>query len=72
MNLEEAEARILAEWGIWRHRELGSDKKASGTDGFAFYLSLDKGKSELLDFPAESDKWQIVHAWLLKVGVVSD
>jgi hypothetical protein len=32
--------------------------------GFLFFRYLQKEKSDLLDFRAVGEKWQIVHGWL--------
>jgi hypothetical protein len=37
-----------------------------------FFLYLEKERPDLLNFRASGDKWQIVHAWLLRERRVKD
>ncbi len=69
---EYAEIQILAEWVDWRAKNLVRGETASGMDGVVFYDFLQKEKPHLLDFGRKADKWQIVHAWLVREGAVCD
>ncbi len=72
MKQDDAEIQILAEWVDWRAENLVRGEKASGFDGVVFYDFLQKEKPHLLDFGRKADKWQIVHAWLVREGAVCD
>ncbi len=72
MNQDNAEIQILSEWVDWRVENLVRDEQASGIDGVVFYDFLQKEKPHLLDFGRKADKWQIVHAWLVREGAVCD
>ncbi len=70
MNQDNAEIQILSEWVDWRVENLVRDEQASGIDGVVFYDFLQKEKPHLLDFGRKGDKWQIIHAWLVREGAV--
>ncbi len=72
MRQVEAEFLIVHEWESWRATNLQPDKRASGTDGLAFFVDLQREKPHLLEFEYHGDKWQIIHAWLLRAGLVGD
>ena len=72
MRQVEADFLILHEWEGWRADNLTQDERASGTHGLAFFYFLQSEKPHLLDFKYRGDKWQIVHAWLLRKGLVCD
>ena len=72
MRQVEAKFLILHEWDLWRDNNLERDETATGIDGVAFYAFLQSEKPHLLDFENGGDKWQIVHAWLLREGAVCD
>ncbi len=73
MKEDDAELQILSEWVDWRAVNLAPEEKASSMDGLDFLAFLQKEKPHLLDFGRKSDKWQIIHAWLIREGaVVSD
>ncbi len=72
MKQDDAELQILSEWVDWWPSYLERGEKASGIDGVAFYAFLQKEKPHLLDFGRKGDKWQIVHAWLVREGAVCD
>ncbi|MCH7776527.1 MAG: hypothetical protein IH878_08320 [Gemmatimonadetes bacterium] len=72
MRQVEAEFLILHEWEGWRANNLTPGERASGTDGLAFFVFLQSEKPDLLDFRCRGDKWQIIHAWLLRKGFVCD
>lgn len=71
MKEDDAELQILSEWVDWRAVNLAPEEKASSIVGLAFYDFLQKEKPHLLDFGRKSDKWQIIHAWLVREGGVA-
>ncbi len=72
MRQVEAKFLILHEWEGWWANNQEHGEEASGIDGVAFYAFLQKEKPHLLDFGRKADKWQIVHAWLVREGAVCD
>ena len=72
MKQDDAELQILYEWVDWRANNLTREERASGIDGVASFTFLQSEKPHLLDFENGGDKWQIVHAWLLREGAVCD
>ena len=51
----------LSEYDRWAKKH---PNDASMMGGFLFFRYLQKERSDLLDFRAVGDKWQIVHGWL--------
>jgi hypothetical protein len=73
LTKSEAKTSVVREWDRWAAKHVPSNQKASGNDGFAFYQYLRKEQPELLNFKTgEADRWQTVHAWLLREGKVKD
>ncbi len=72
MRQVEAEFLILHEWESWRANNPTREEKASSIDGLNFLAFLKSEKPHLLDFGRKGDKWQIIHAWLLREGAVCD
>ncbi len=73
MKEDDAELQILSEWVDWRADNLKPGERASSFDGLNFLAFLKSEKPHLLDFGRKGDKWQIIHAWLIREGaVVSD
>ena len=68
---KDAERRIIEEFLEWKSREIPG-QRASGTHALGFFVELQKEKPELFRFRHRGDKWQVVHAWLLRAGLVSD
>ena len=67
----EAKKAICAEFRDWCSNK--SITNPSGNDGFVFYGRLDTDNSPLLKFRDRGgDKWQTVHGWLLREGLVPD
>ena len=65
-----AKLAIVREWDAWarRHR---NDAKVS--DGVLFFSYLKRERPDLLlDFKTPGDKWQTVHAWLLRARRVKE
>lgn len=71
MRKEDARGLIISEWRRWKQAN-APDKHATGTDGFVFFGFLQREKPALLAFRSGGDKWQTVHGWLLRAGLVSD
>jgi hypothetical protein len=61
MKKEEARRATLKEYDKWAKKH-PNDAIVMG--GFLFFRYLQNERSDLLDFRAVGDKWQIVHAWL--------
>ena len=61
MKKEEARRAILSEYDRWAKKH---PNDASMMGGFLFFRYLQNERSDLLDFRAVGDKWQIVHGWL--------
>jgi hypothetical protein len=60
---EERRARraVLSEYDRWAKKH---PNDATMMGGFLFFRYLQNERSDLLDFRAVGDKWQIVHGWL--------
>jgi len=56
----QARQLIRSEWNRW---DAKSGAKFGG-DKHAFYDWLKQNRANLLNFPADGDKWQIVNVWL--------
>jgi hypothetical protein len=61
MKKEEARRAVLSEYDRWAKKH---PNDASMMGGFLFFRYLQKERSDLLDFRAVGDKWQIVHGWI--------
>jgi hypothetical protein len=61
MKKEEAKRAVLSEYDRWVKTH-PDDAKIMG--GFFFFRYLQNERSELLDFRAAGNKWQLVHGWL--------
>jgi hypothetical protein len=61
MRKEEARRAVLTEYDGWAKKH---PKDARMMGGFLFFRYLQKERSDLLDFHAVGEKWQIVHDWL--------
>ncbi len=72
MKQDDAELQILSEWVDWRANNLTREEKSSSIDGLNFLAFLKSEKPHLLDFGRKGDKWQIIHAWLVREGAVCD
>ena len=58
---EEARRAILSEYDGWAKKH-PDDAILMG--GFLFFRYLQNDRSDLLDFRANGEKWQIVYSWL--------
>ena len=61
MKKQDAKRAVLSEYDRWAKKH-PNDARMMG--GFMFFRYLQDEKSDLLDFRAVGDKWQIVHSWL--------
>ncbi|MBV9560238.1 MAG: hypothetical protein JOY90_07225 [Bradyrhizobium sp.] len=73
MKQRDLRALIIREWDRWLQTQPIDPKRATGRDSLKFFVELQDQRSALLDFQSRGrDKWQIVHAWLLKERRVLD
>ena len=61
MKKEEARRAVLSEYDSWAKKH---PNQASMMGGFLFFRYLQTDRSELLDFRAAGNKWEIVHGWI--------
>ena len=61
MKKEEARRAVLSEYDKWVKKH---PDDASMMGGFLFFRYIQEERSDLLDFRAVGNKWQIVHGWL--------
>jgi hypothetical protein len=63
-----AKLAILQEWDVWAQKK---GLIAHAESGMLFYSHLKRNRPDLLlDFKYSGDKWEIVHAWLLRARKV--
>ena len=73
MKQRDLRALVIREWDRWLQNQPIDPKRATGRDSLKFFVELQDQRSALLDFQSRGrDKWQIVHAWLLKERRVLD
>lgn len=72
MKQADAKNAIIQEWLVWRAANLPSGSEASGNAALLFYGHLTSRRPDLLAFRGAGDKWQHVHAWLLRSGLVKN
>lgn len=73
MRQSERKGLILLEWERWLQAQPIDPRAATARDSLKFFCELQDQRSSLLEFRATGrDKWQVVHAWLLSEGRVSD
>ena len=65
MDKQEAQWAILRAWDSWALQNLAGDRLPSANDAEKFYRDLVKTQPELLAFKS-SDKWSVVHSYLLR------
>jgi hypothetical protein len=61
-----AEFNVRIAWHEWYPKH---DKKLM--NGFLFYCYLQRHRPELLNFECRCDRWQYVHCWLRRAGLVN-
>jgi len=70
---DDAQSKIVRAFDHWWSKRGNEPSiKATGNDAFAFFSDIQTSDSELLDFKASGDKWQVIHGWLLSSDRVSD
>jgi hypothetical protein len=69
MKKEDARKLVISEWASWSRGKAGP---LNGDDGFMFFGYLQTDKPHCLEFKSADGKWDAIHAWLLRAGVVSD
>ena len=73
MRQYERKALVLLEWDRWLQTQPIDPSKATARDTLKFFCELQDRRSPLLDFQSTGrDKWQVIHAWLLREGRVAD
>ena len=69
MKQDEAKSIILSLFQDWCAEK--NLKNPSGTDGFKFYMGLEKQGHSATDFRCKGDRWQKVQGWLKRARLVS-
>jgi hypothetical protein len=73
MRQDERKSRVLLEWDRWVQTKPVDRRRPTARDTLMFFCELQDRRSPLLDFRSGGrDKWQIVHAWLVEEGRVSE
>ena len=73
MRQHERKSLVLQEWDRWLQNQPDDPPATTARDTLKFFYELQDRRSPLLDFrPSRGDKWQVIHAWLLNEGRVSD
>jgi hypothetical protein len=72
MTKDDARRLILAKWPSWAAANATGKSKPNGMNGLMFFSDLQRNDGHLLNFRDRGDKWQTVHGWLLRAGLVSD
>ena len=73
MRQGERKGLILLEWDRWLKTQPIKSQAATARDSLKFFCELQDQRSPLLEFRSGGrDKWQVIHAWLLGEGRVSD
>lgn len=73
MRQYERKSLVLQEWDRWIQTQPIDPANATARDTLKFFYELEDRRSPLLNFQSTGrDKWQVVHAWLLREGRVSD
>src|ERR1700694_5905896 len=73
MRQNERKSRILLEWDRWLQTQPAAPRRPTARDTLKFFYELEDARSPLLDFRSGGrDKWQVIHAWLLEFGRVSE
>jgi hypothetical protein len=73
MRQRERKGLILVEWDRWLQSHPVDRQTATARDSLKFFCELQDQRSPLLEFRSSGrDKWQVIHAWLLSEGRVSD
>jgi hypothetical protein len=73
MRQHERKSRLLLEWDRWLQAQPVARRRPTARDTLKFFYELEDSRSPLVDFRSgRRDKWQVVHAWLVELGRVSE
>jgi len=73
MRQGERKDLVFREWDRWLQTQQINPQAATARDSLRFFCELQDQRSPLLEFRSgRRDKWQVIHAWLLGEGRVSD
>ena len=67
MKKEQARQLVLDEM----RRLLPEIPYKNPTGGFEYFSQLQIERPDLFEFRSPGDKWQVVHGWMLKAGLVT-
>jgi hypothetical protein len=63
MKKEDAKLAVIREWDVWASKHI-SGRQPTAADALMFFGYLGRGRTDLLNFRSDGDKWQVVHGWL--------
>jgi hypothetical protein len=67
MKQKNARALMIREWNRWLQAQSINPDEATGRDALQFFFELQDKRSPLMEFQTRGrDKWQVVHAWLIR------
>lgn len=73
MRQDQRKSLLLLEWDRWIRTQPVDPPAATARDTLRFFCELQDRRSPLLDFRTRwGDKWQVIYAWLMNEGRVSD
>jgi hypothetical protein len=73
MRRDELKSGIILEWDRWLQSQPIGARRPTARDTLKFFCELQDRRSPLLEFRSGGrDKWQIIHAWLVGEGRVSE
>ena len=71
MKQEQAKRLVIQEWDQWIKKQRIAPGEATGRDSLKFFFELQDARSPLLNFRTKgSDKWLVIHTWLLNADRV--
>ena len=71
MTQAEAERLIVRRYREWSDETGTAIPNRQPEGGFVFFGWLSRHHPEALNFQCRGDKWQMVHIWLRKAGLVT-
>jgi hypothetical protein len=73
MRQSELKSLVLLEWERWLQTQSIDPRRPTARDTLKFFCELQDKQSPLLNFRSRGrDKWQVIRAWLLDEGRVSE
>jgi nuclear transport factor 2 (NTF2) superfamily protein len=67
MKQKDARALMIREWNRWLQTQSIKPDDATGRDALKFFFELQDKRSPLMGFQTRGrDKWEVVHAWLIR------